>query len=295
MTDGRSRVVPRHGRRGADPWIGRVIDGRYAIGEPIGRGATSNVYRAFQRSLGREVAIKLCSQRPAAPEAVARFANEARLLGLVAPHPQAVCVFDVGVTGAGAPYLVTELVQGRTLAEVLRQEGALAVGRATGIARDIAGLLAAAHFHDIVHRDLKPANVMLSSERSADELVKVVDFGLATRRDDQATLPDRLCGTPGYMAPEIIAGEPASPASDVYSLGVVLYQMLSGHPPFAGTVAEVLAGHLYDSPPPLPAPLEVAELVGCLLRRDPAARPTAARAGETLAGLVRTAPAQGGG
>jgi len=275
--------------RPVDSWSGHLIDGRYAIGHAIGRGATSNVYRALQRSLGREVAIKLCSRRVAAPEAIARFNNEARLLGLIGQHPQAVCVFDVGVTAAGVPYLVTELVPGRTLAEVLRQEGALAVGRAARIAHDIAGLLATAHLLGIVHRDLKPANVMLSSDRSADELVKVVDFGLATRYGDPAALPehDQLCGTPAYMAPEIIAGEPASPSSDVYSLGVVLYQMLSGRPPFAGTVAEVLAGHLYDPPPPLRAPIEVAELVGCLLRRDPAARPTAARAGGILARFAR--------
>jgi len=153
--------------------------------------------------------------------------------------------------------------------------------------------VAYAHSKGVVHRDLKPANVMLSSDGLADEVVKVIDFGLATQRRDLPLLPEtagrnRLCGTPAYMAPEVIAGAEASPPSDIYSLGVVLYHMLSGRAPYAGTMAEVLAGHLYDPPPPLCAPIEVVELVGCLLRRDPAARPTAAQAGEMLSRLVRS-------
>ena len=281
------------GRSGSDPWIGHVIDGRYAVGQPVGNGTTSNVYRAYQLSLGREVAIKVCSPWPAtAPGAAARFDNEARILGLIAQHPNATSVFDVGVTGAGAPYLVTELVKGRTLEETLSREGSLPVERAIRIASDVCTLLIAAHTYGIVHRDLKPANVMLAPA-AGGELVKVIDFGMSTLRGGQvvgrATRPHGLRGTPVYMAPEAIAGDQVESPSDLYSLGVVLYQMLAGRPPYTGTVADVLAGHLYEPPPPLAAPAEVAETVAWLLRRDPAARPTAAQAGPVLARLARAA------
>jgi serine/threonine protein kinase len=280
MSDGTSAA-----RTAPDPWLGHVIADRYAVGQRIGEGATSNVYRAFQCSLGRHVAIKL-----PLPffERQQRFLDEARMLDLVGPW--AVSVIDVGATADGIPYLVTEFVEGHTLAEALWRQGPFEVGRAARLAGELSRFLIAAHHFSIVHRDLKPANVMLARDEVRGESIKVVDFGLATMRDQPAPPPaEGLYGTPAYMAPETISGAEATASSDVYSLGCVLFEMLAGSPPFTGTVAEVLAQHLYDAPPLLPGPrvpLGMAALVGSMLARDPAVRPTAAEAGLVLAGFA---------
>ena len=273
-----------HGQRKS--WIGRAVDDRYVVIERIGIGATGDVYRAIQRSFGRQVAVKL--QRSGGVRQRG-FEEEARLLDLTAPG--AVSVIDIGTTRCGVPYLVTELVDGLSLEEALRRSGPFDPRRAIRITLDLCRFLTCAHHLSIVHRDLKPANLMLAPDPTRDEAVKVIDFGLGTRCDrpvvdDIADAPPGLFGTPAYMAPEAIAGEVVSPASDVYSLGCVLFEMLAGRSPFGGTLPEVLAQHLYDSRPRLPdglVPDGVRSLVTALLRRQPLLRPTAAEANEILA------------
>ena len=264
---------------GIDPWLGGEIRGRYVVSRRIGAGATSAVYLALERPALHPVAIKLPLGR------CHRYTEEARLLELISPW--GLSVIEVGSTGDGVPYLVTELVAGATLAATLRLERRLAVVRAAAVARELCAFLAAAHHFSIVHRDLKPANVMLALDAAGRETIKVIDFGLAVQRGQPAAPEPRgLYGTPAYMAPETIAGDDPSPSSDVYSLGCLLFEMLSGQPPFTGTLAEVLAQHLYDAPPRLfgpVVPVGLATLVRDLLARDPAARPTAAEAGALLA------------
>jgi eukaryotic-like serine/threonine-protein kinase len=281
-------------RDAPDRWIGRVIDDRYVVGCRIGHGATTSIYRGVQRSLDRLVTIKL--PWPAGGRHRG-FVDEARLLALVAPWTPS--VIDVGTTRAGVPFLVTEVVEGFTLEEILRRDGALAVPRALRVALDLCGFLTLAQELSIVHRDLAPANVMLAKDRALGESAKVIDFGLGIRHDRASKRiirppPGRL-GTPAYLAPETIAGEAASPASDVYSLGCLLFEMVTGRPPFSGSLAEVLSQQLYDRPPRLPVRRVspgVESLLATLLRRDPVLRPTAAEAAEVLAQFAPEATAR---
>jgi eukaryotic-like serine/threonine-protein kinase len=226
---------------------GTLLAGRYEVVRLLGWGGMAEVFLASDRLLGRQVAVKVIRDRFADDEKfLARFRREARAAAAL-NHPNVVAVHDVGIH-EGNPFLVTELVDGRTLAEVVRDRGSLLPERAAEIGEAVARALAAAHTAGIVHRDVKPGNVMVT----ADGRVKVLDFGIARAlRWTPLTDTSAAHGTAEYMAPEQIQGEGAEPRSDLYSLGAVLYELLTGHPPFTGDSAlQVAYRHVEESPAP---------------------------------------------
>nr|WP_264349436.1 serine/threonine-protein kinase [Streptomyces milbemycinicus] len=251
---------------------------RYRLETPIGRGGMGEVWRATDEVLRRTVAVKLLLGDDPASQAAARFRLEAQTAARLS-HPNIVGVFDFGARD-GRFYLVMELVEGQSLAQELTAQGALRAERVAAIAAQGAAGLASAHRTGIVHRDIKPGNLM----SDADGTVKIGDFGIARFVDDPATAlttAGQIIGTSLYLAPERALGRPASPASDVYSLGCLLYQLLTGTPPFqADTSAATLAQHIDAAPVPpsqrgagLPPAFEN-YLLG-MLAKQPEERPTA--------------------
>jgi CHASE2 domain-containing sensor protein len=269
---------------------GCVIGGKYRLEERLGEGALGVVHRAIHLGLERSFAIKLLKTAGApSPDALARFRREALALGRLR-HPHIVEVTDSGIDeAAGVPYLVMELLEGVPLSDVCRRQGPLPLAQALSLFEQIAEAIDAAHGAGILHRDLKPGNIFVRAE---DSRIKVLDFGLAELLDETAASSGRprgregiepgltttgaLPGTPLYAAPEVIRHGEASPASDVYSFGVIAYELLSGKPPFQGTMEEVLTGHLDAEPPPLLLPPEVWRALRQALRKDPARRPRTA-------------------
>jgi serine/threonine-protein kinase len=249
---------------------GCALDDRYELRTILGEGAFGRVYEGFDRRLERTVAVKVIKPWWADdPEWVATFERETRLLARVS-DPGIVQIYDVGHAPEGL-YYVSELVHGESLAARLRR-GALPAWEACGVAAQLCRALAGAHAQRIVHRDVKPANILLST----DGRVKVGDFGVARLAEGSTEgTAASIVGTPRYMAPEQGRGRPTTPATDVYSAGVVLYEMLSGAPPFAAaSVVELALLHLQEPPPPLssrlPAPL--VEITMRALAKDPARR-----------------------
>jgi serine/threonine-protein kinase len=251
-----------------------ILAGRYELGEVLGRGGMGVVYRARDLALERVVAVKCLPATSADdPVAVARFQREA-LAAAALTHPNIVTVFDAGLDGVER-FIVMECVAGRSLDRVLRESGALEWRSTVSVGRQVASALAAAHQAGIVHRDIKPGNVMLDGTGT----VKVLDFGIA-RLAGGATLTQTatVLGSAHYLAPELAHGAEADARSDIYALGCVLYELLTGAPPFAGDQpVAVLAQHMSASPRPpcelVPAvPVEVSELVMRLLAKDPAQR-----------------------
>lgn len=249
---------------------GAALDGRYELHALIGEGTFGRVYRGRDRRLARPVAIKVIKPWWAEdPEWVRSFEREAQLLASIS-DPGIVQIFDVGSAREGL-YYVTELVDGESLVSRLRA-GWLDPDEAAGIAEQMARALAGAHYQRVVHRDVKPANVLISS----DGRVKVTDFGVARLAEGSTDgLGGTVVGTPRYMAPEQASGAAASPATDVYGVGVVLYEMLAGHPPFDGvTAVELLYRHTHETPPPLPAhvPAALSRVVTRALAKAPTDR-----------------------
>ena len=249
---------------------GRALDGRYELHDVLGEGAFGRVYRGFDRRLARAIAVKVIKPWWAEDDAwVERFEREARLLARVS-DPGVVQIFDIGHAQEG-PYYVAELVEGESLAERLRA-GPLPPEQARSVAAQLCRALASAHAQGVVHCDVKPANVLLG----LDGCVKVGDFGVArlaaaTSQGPSAT----IAGTPRYMSPEQARGRPTTAATDVYSAGVVLYEMLAGEPPFAqGSPVELGLRHLQDRPPPLPdtVPAQLREVVDVALAKAPSER-----------------------
>lgn len=221
-----------------------VIAGRYRLGPVIGRGGMGEVRRARDLRLERDVAVKFLRGPVAAePEVRRRFDDEARSAAQLI-HPNVVAVFDSG-EHEGAPYLVMECLPGRTLADEL-VDGPLSASRVRTIAASVLGALAAAHGVGIVHRDIKPANILIAEDGTA----KVADFGIAKSTEGlDHTLAGQIIGTPAYLAPERLEGRRATPQSDLYSLGVVLYEALAGRQPFAGDTPIALAHAVHTSVP----------------------------------------------
>ncbi|MBI2395945.1 MAG: protein kinase [Deltaproteobacteria bacterium] len=255
----------------------------YVLIRMLGRGAHGVAYLARDRALGgRLVVIKVLLDRRT-PEHVDRFLREAGLCASVR-HRAIVEVFTAGMLHDGRPYYVMEWVDGESLRRVLRAGGPLTVRRALQIVADLCEGLEEAHRHDIVHRDIKPDNVVVLKGGA----VKLIDFGIAksqapVRASDVAiTVDGTVLGTPSYMSPEQVKGEPLGPAADLYSVGCVLFEMLTGRAPFAGAEYEILTQHVHTPAPSLssigvgPFPVELEHIVARLLAKSPAARFTSA-------------------
>jgi eukaryotic-like serine/threonine-protein kinase len=320
-TDGSALVRPRDlVDSGDDPMVGRTLEGRYTILARLGAGSMGTVYRAKQHAMGREVAIKILRGDRAVDEsAKARFMREARANSLLA-SPNTVTVFDFGQSESGEFYLAMELLDGESLGQRLARVGRLPAPVAADAARQALRSLAEAHAKGIIHRDLKPDNlffarVLTGTMRSADvagvattsdaheEIVKVLDFGIAKMLRDEDGQPmgvvetqaGTVFGTPRYMSPEQAQGKPLDPRSDLYALGVILYQMLAGRAPFTDNDAVVvMARHIKSTPkrpsevcPEAAIPKELEDVVMRTLAKDPAERPASAEvlAGELLAAL----------
>lgn len=274
-----------------DPLVGRVVDGRYEVVSRIARGGMATVYLAVDRRLDREVALKVMHSHLAEGASgaafVARFRREARTAARLA-HPGLVAILDQGVDG-DTSYLTMEYVDGTTLRRRLGEHGSLAVGDALRVAEDVLDALAVAHRMGLVHRDIKPENVLIAS----DERVKLADFGLARAITEvTSTTTGTVLGTVAYLAPELIAHGVSDTRTDVYAVGILLYEMITGRQPFTGqTPAHIAFQHVNsDIPAPSEAvawlPAEVDDLVRALAARDPDERP--AEAGSALALLRRT-------
>jgi serine/threonine protein kinase len=270
-----------------DPLIGRTFDGKYRLDQPLGGGGMGMVYRATHLLIDRPVAVKVLSQRFVGDEtAQQRFRREARASGRV-QHPNAVTVNDFGATEDGWLYIVMELLEGQTLRDLLAREAPLDPARSVSFMLQASAAVGAAHDAGLIHRDLKPANIFIEQRPNFAAVVKVLDFGVAKfaveeHDDDYKTLTQvgAIIGTPRYMSPEQCSGAaPLTPASDVYSLGIILYEMLTGAVPFsAETPLAVALKHVSEAPVPprevvatIPEELERAVLHA--LAKEPRARP----------------------
>ncbi len=264
---------------GVDELIGATLDGRFRIIEPIGAGGTSRVYRALEVPSDRPVALKVLDPelgREADSVHRKRFLREAELTFRLT-HPNTVNAIAYGCSREGYCYLAMEYLEGETLFELLGRMEALPWRRALSIAEQVCRSLREAHRLGLVHRDLKPANVMLVASRRRADQVKVLDFGLAksfarTPGAFERGLTEQgvLVGSAQYIAPEQADRNHADPRSDIYSLGVLLYEALTGRPPFSGRLLEVVNKHLSEEPPPMTTPrpeLEIPPQVEALVRR----------------------------
>lgn len=281
----------------ASALIGRVLAGRYRIDALLGTGGMGAVYRAEHVHMKKHVALKvLHREMTAVPEVVQRFEREAVAAARI-EHPHVAGAKDFGKLDDGSFYLALEYVEGSSLRQLLKTQR-LTPDRIKVILGQIASALSAAHELGVVHRDLKPENIMLVSRGDGADFVKVLDFGIAkltreeTVREPQLTALGAVFGTPEYMSPEQAMGSVVDAQSDLYSVGVILYEMLAGKTPFAARgMLAVLAAHMTEVPPPLPGdtPSELAKLARELLEKSPEARPTARILSSRLVALP-TAP-----
>jgi serine/threonine-protein kinase len=256
---------------------GEVIGGRYELEELCGSGGMSSVYRAHDQLLERKVALKILHERYGKDdEYVERFRREARAVAQLA-HPNIVTVIDRG-EDEGRQFIVFEYVDGENLKQVVDRDGPLAIDRVVELGREIAQGLAFAHERGIVHRDVKPQNVLLNG----DGMAKVTDFGIARTLDVEkgVTQTGTVLGTSDYIAPEQASGQVVSRETDVYSLGIVLFELLTGRVPFTGeSFVAVALQHVNEPPPSVlerrpDTPPRLAELVDRALAKDPDERPT---------------------
>jgi len=265
---------------------GLILDDRYRLDQRIAAGGVGQVWQATDLLLERPVAVKVLRPEYADhPETLERFRKEARNAGALS-NSHVAQVYDYGPSGPnGSPYLVMEFVDGPSLADLLVVDP-IEPARALDVIAQAADGLAAAHKAGVIHRDIKPGNILISSEGQ----VKVTDFGIAHAAGQApVTGPGLVMGTTQYMAPERIAGSPGTAASDLYALGIVLHECLTGVPPHDGTAADVMAAHLYLPLPPLPAdvPAELDVLVDRLTTKDPTRRISDARELADLAARLR--------
>jgi hypothetical protein len=269
-----------------DPLIGHKIDGKYELVARLGEGGMSVVYRARRVHIGDDVAVKILTGKFVKDDAaLARFRREARAAAMLR-HPNVITIHDFGETDdEHAPaYIVMEFVKGTPLRELLRSENHFSVERGARLMRGICAGVGSAHRQGVVHRDLKPENILVVAPEDDFELesVRVVDFGLAKLLADAGPASSgAVVGTPFYMSPEQCLGEPLDARSDVYSLGAMFYEMLSGRQPFgAETVSGVINRHLYEPPPPFAESLGIPRRVSMgimrALAKDPDDRPQTA-------------------
>jgi predicted Ser/Thr protein kinase len=269
-----------------DPLIGHKIDGKYELVAKLGEGGMSVVYRARRVHIGDDVAVKILTGKFVKDDAaLTRFRREARAAAMLR-HPNVITIHDFGETDDDhAPaYIVMEFVRGTPLRELLRSEDHFSVERGVRLMRGICAGVGSAHRQGVVHRDLKPENILVVAPDDDFEVesVRVVDFGLAKLLADAgAASSGAVVGTPYYMSPEQCLGEPLDARSDVYSLGAMFYEMLSGQRPFeAVTVSGVINRHLHEPPPPFASSLAIPRRVSMgimhALAKDPDARPQTA-------------------
>jgi serine/threonine protein kinase len=272
--------ILRPANDGRSDLIGAVIDERYYLTKKLGHGGMGDVYLGEHVRTQRLCAVKVVARRQARdPEALGRFLREATNAGRISHHNVAT-VYDFGETADGLVYLAMEYVDGEPLSLILEREGALPPVRAVEIARQVAEGVSAAHELGIVHRDLKPGNILIAQDRRGGDLVKVVDFGIARAPADEQqnlTRTGIIIGTPEYMSPEQLIGDPVDGRSDIYSLGCILYQMLTGEQAFGGVTAQVITRRLTEKPPrpreknpAIPKPLD--DLIVTALGRTPQER-----------------------
>lgn len=273
-----------------DPLLGRLVDGRYEVAARIARGGMATVYLATDRRLDRQVALKVMHPHLAeGHDVAARFRREARAAARLT-HPGIVGVYDQGSEGETS-YLTMEYVQGINLREALRARGAFSLGEALDIIGAVLDALGAAHRAGLVHRDIKPENVLVAD----DGRIKVADFGLARAvTEATAATTGTLLGTVAYLSPEIVTSGVADARADVYAVGVLLYELLTGHQPFEGeTPIQIAYKHVHETIPPPSAerdwlPASVDELVTTLTAREPAYRPQDAAVAAELLRTVRS-------
>jgi serine/threonine protein kinase len=269
-----------------DPMVGRFVKGRYQIMRRLGEGGMGTVYLAEQVSIGRKVALKLLRGNYAMDdEFIERFRREARLAASL-NHRNIVTVYDFDQGDDESLFIAMEYLDGEKLSDVIRREGPLDINRAVRLCLQFAEGLEAAHHAGVIHRDIKPDNIMVVGEEGV-ETIKLMDFGIARLRDvagaSRLTRPDVIMGTPAYMAPEQAEGKETSERTDIYALGVVLYEMLSGEVPFkANTPAAVLLKQIQESPVALrklrrEVPSEIERIVMQALEKKPERRQQAMR------------------
>ncbi len=290
-----------------DPLIGSFVGDRFLVHDKLGEGGMGVVYRAEQTAINRRVALKVLHAHLTQDENLhARFHNEAAASSRLT-HPNTITVYDFGKTDSGSLYIAMEFIEGKSLDDEIHTHGALDYKRACRIASQMCGSLLDAHRNNIVHRDLKPENVMLCERGGDSDYVKVLDFGIAKILEDDGTdqrqaltKTGMVFGTPQYMSPEQIRGESVDHRTDIYSLGVILYQMLTGSLPFTAEMPMgVLSKHLMDEPPPLKTinagiavPSEVEKVVMSTLAKEADMRPSDMK---TLADLLEQAVSSSAG
>ncbi|QSQ12007.1 serine/threonine-protein kinase [Myxococcus landrumensis] len=257
----------------------------FVIEERIGEGGMGVVYRAAHPLIGKQVAIKVLRSELVTQQQVDRLLIEARAVNAIR-HPGIIDIFGFGQLPDGRPYIIMELLRGQSLSSAIQQRSRLNPNTAVWILDQMLSALGAAHAAGVVHRDLKPGNVFLADALDGSRVVKLVDFGIAKLVREQtgpATVTGAILGTPEYMSPEQIRGTPISAATDLYAVGVIAFQMLTGERPFKGDQLQVLFAHV-EQPPPLPSslvpdiPSELDALVLRLLAKSPAQRPESADA-----------------
>ncbi|MBM4387604.1 MAG: serine/threonine protein kinase, partial [Deltaproteobacteria bacterium] len=276
--------------------IGRVFDKRYQITELIGRGGMGAVYKAVHVAMNQIVALKVLGRSLAGDEKqIQRFYQEARSSSRL-KHPNTIKVFDFGRSEDGHLFLAMEYLEGHTLSHIIRQEKVLPVKRSLVIGRQVLKSLGEAHKTGLIHRDLKPDNIFITEIYGEKDYVKVLDFGIAKffetgQAHESLTQTGLICGTPLYLSPEQALGRPLDGRSDLYSFGVILYEMIGGQPPFrAETPIALVMRHIHDKPPllnefnrELVVPDKLNGLIFSLLEKEKTKRPADA---EEVIGLI---------
>ncbi len=272
-----------------DPYLGRKLGAHYQIKSVLGTGGMGVVYLAYHELMDREVAIKMLrAQFLNDTLSVKRFQQEAKAASRL-KHPNVVTTYDFGVTATGQPYMVMDRLKGRSLAQEIKEKGQISVERCIHIFSQACDALDHAHRQGVIHRDLKPGNIMLEETEDNQDFVKVVDFGVAklipinnvSEESQTLTQAGEVCGSPVYMSPEQCLGQSLDARADIYSMGVVLYETLTGKLPLLGkNMVETMSKHLNETPPPfhevrpdLYIPERVEQVVMRALSKDPYQRP----------------------